>query len=192
MRIVGAILDRLLGLPLVETGSPLLHVRSAETSDHAGVLSLALSVREKDAAAKLAAMSDLDGRRCDCGCVIHCWVAVNRFGDVLGVLAAIDQGRQISLVDLVVDGRGRGIGIGHALLATLADFADARHVPIIALVRGSDVAGLSWLCERDFSPAQFVDGRSAIVPDAFPGEACEEGIGLYRPGPRGAVVRIAE
>jgi hypothetical protein len=65
-------------------------------------------------------------------------------------------------------------------------------VPIITLVRGSDVEGLSWLCDRGFVPSRFTDGRTMIVPDEFAGEACEEGIGLHRPAPCGAVVRIAE
>lgn len=192
MRIVGALLEKVFGLPLAEPGGPLFTVRRAEIGDREGVLTVLGDVRQPSAAAEIAATADLCGVRCDCGSVIHCWVAVDRLGVIVGVVAAIDSGRQISLVDLVTDVAWRRCGIGHALLATLVDFADARRVPIITLVRGTDVHGLSWLCDRDFAPAKFFDGRPAIEPNAFPSEPCTEGIALARPWPMGAVVRIAE
>lgn len=164
--------------------------RRSEPGDRDQVLQLALAVRERESAAMLAAFADLDGVRCDDGEVVHAWVAT-RGQQIVGVMIAIDRGGQIDLIDLVVAERDRRLGVGMSLLVELLEFADARRVPIIALVRGSDVAGLSWLCDRGFVPARFVGGRPAVVDCAFPGERCEEGIGLVRRGTSDIPVRIA-
>jgi GNAT superfamily N-acetyltransferase len=167
-------------------------VRRSDPSDLQPVLSLVAAHRAREAAACASAMATLSGASCATGEVIHCWVATDHAGEVIGVCAAIDHGHQVSLHELLVEPGSRRLGIGLELLGTLLDFADARRVPIITLVRGSDVEGLSWLCDRGFVPSRFTDGRTAIVSDAFVGEACEEGIGLHRPAPCGAHVRIAE
>ncbi len=189
MQILGHLLEALFGP--TESPAPLYTVRRAERGDRAGVITV-VSGERNPRAADVAATAELAGHRCACGRVIHCWVAVGRLGEILGVLSAIDEGRQISLVDLVVEPPWRRLGVGGQLLAALAEFADQRRVPTITLVRGSDVQGLSWLCDRGFVPAKFVGGRQAIAPDAFPDEACTEGIALARPAPGGIAVRIAE
>lgn len=170
---------------------PRLHtVRRAELGDRDQVLRLAMAIREREAAAVLAAFCDLDGTRCDDGDVIHAWVAT-RGQQIVGTLAAIDRGRQIDLHELLVAESDRRLGVGLSLLVELLEFADARRVPIIALVRAGDCDGLHWLCERGFGPGVFVGGRPAVVEAAFPGEACEEGIGLVRRGTSEIPVRIA-
>lgn len=164
--------------------------RRAELGDRDQVLRLALTIREREAAAVLAAFCDLDGVRCEDGEVVHAWVAV-RGQQIVGAMATIDRGGQIDLIDLVVTESDRRLGVGMSLLVELLEFADARRVPIIALVRADDFVGLHWLCEREFGPGVFVGGRPAVVEAALPGERCEEGIGLCRRGTSDVPVRIA-
>jgi len=174
---------------------PTYTVREAVPADRAGAYTLASGIRSDLYAVSLARHCVLNDRslcQCGCGLVVRCWVAIDRQGEIVGLAAGTESLAAVGLADIVVDLGWRRRGVGSALLRAVQDLADSHLIPTFAVVRGTDVVGLDWLCERGFETARHPDNRPVINATAFQEESCSEGIGLVRRGACVAQVRIAE
>jgi GNAT superfamily N-acetyltransferase len=126
------------------------------------------------------------------GVLVRAWVAVADDA-IVGFASGVECRSCFRLDELIVARSHRRRGAGAALLRQaidLCEFAFVGRLPLFACVRGTDVSGLSWLCERDFEPARYADGRVAITEEAFAGEQCD-GIFLARVPEGGVAARIA-
>jgi GNAT superfamily N-acetyltransferase len=188
MQLLGSILNKLFGFA---PDTAAFTIRESRIGDRDEVFTLANASRPESPARLLASHCDLN--RCWVGPaqIVRTWVAVDQQGKIIGVAACIEDLGAVALADIIVDPLWRRRGVGSALLREILDLAEGCEVPILTLVRGSDLAGLAWLCQRGFEPRKH-GPRAIVYSQAYPGEACEEGIPLARRCDAIVNVRIAE
>ena len=158
-------------------GGTLEHARRAGATAHAACL-----LANRSQCQQLAEL----------GCLVRAWVAVLD-GSIVGFSAGVESSTCFRIDELIVARSHRCGGIGASLLRQtldLCEFSLVRRVPVYALVRGSDIDGLSWLCERGFEPARFANGRVVIDNATFEAEGVD-GIVLALRDENGVSVRIA-
>jgi len=142
-------------------------VREASPADRDGLFTAVSAVRS---AAEAALFADCLMRpvKLSEDALLHCWVAENCLGEIVGVAAAIEDFTTLTLVELLVEPLARSRGVGRKLLNIVREAADGRDLPLLAIVRMHERAGLDWLCDRGFAPAKLTNGRPACKSAAFP------------------------
>lgn len=144
-----------------------LRVRPAAPADLEGIITVVSTVRP--AAEAITFAQCVAGRvELSDDALLHCWVAEDGADEIVGIIAAIEDVTTLTLAELLVDPACRCRGIGGRLLNAVRDAADGRDLPLLAIVRFHERAGLDWLCERGFAPAKLTNGRPALKPAAFP------------------------